>query len=197
MQIDLDHLHYWMCAIRESKDPIRTLDAFWRGQINSKTWLIENLTPYVTRPVTIDIHGGWVGVLASLLFQSKLLVNRIRTVDIDPECELIARTMNKKEEILGKFTAVTADMCNMEITADIVINTSCEHLSNEQYNRWFNNLPEQSIVVMQSNNYKIDEHVRTADSLDHFIKQSHLSKILYSGELELPLYKRFMILGQK
>lgn len=197
MQIDLDHLHYWMCAIRESKDPIRTLDAFWRGQINSKTWLIENLTPYVTRPVTIDIHGGWVGVLASLLFQSKLPVNRIRTVDIDPECELIARTMNKKEEILGKFTAVTADMCNMEITADIVINTSCEHLSNEQYNRWFNNLPEQSIVVMQSNNYKIDEHVRTADSLDHFIKQSHLSKILYSGELELPLYKRFMILGQK
>ena len=39
INLNLDHLHHWMCAIRESKDPIRTLDAFWKGQIDSKEWL--------------------------------------------------------------------------------------------------------------------------------------------------------------
>ena len=44
MKIDLEHLHYWIHAIRESEDPKRTMDAFWRGQIQSKEWLIETLT---------------------------------------------------------------------------------------------------------------------------------------------------------
>ena len=49
MKIDLEHLHYWMCAIRESKDPMRTLDAFWRGQLTSKEWLVDTLV-YVIYP---------------------------------------------------------------------------------------------------------------------------------------------------
>jgi len=42
MNIDLEHLHYWMNAIRQSPDPMRTLDAFWSGQIKSKERLIDN-----------------------------------------------------------------------------------------------------------------------------------------------------------
>ena len=49
MQIDTKYLHHWMRAIRNSKDPMRTMDAFWRGQILSKEWLIDNLQPYVTK----------------------------------------------------------------------------------------------------------------------------------------------------
>jgi hypothetical protein len=43
MQIDTEHLHHWMRAIRNSKNPMRTMDAFWRGQILSKEWLIKEL----------------------------------------------------------------------------------------------------------------------------------------------------------
>ena len=197
MKIDLEHIHHWMCAIRESKDPKRTLDAFWRGQINSKIWLIENLRPFVTDSVSVDIHGGWVGVLASLMFQSDLPIKSIRTIDIDPECELIARTMNKKEEILGQFTAITADMCNTRSDADVIINTSCEHISQFDYDMWLNDAFETSLFVLQSNNYDISEHIRIAKDLEEFIQQSHLKNVLWSGELELPLYKRFMIIGQK
>jgi hypothetical protein len=39
MQINLEHLHYWMQAIRQSPDPMRTLDSFWQGQMQSKEWL--------------------------------------------------------------------------------------------------------------------------------------------------------------
>lgn len=197
MQIDLDHLHYWMCAIRESKDPKRTLDAFWKGQLRSKEWLIDCLKNHVHDISNIDVHGGWVGVLASMLFQSDIPIDTIRSIDIDPECRYIAQTMNKKEEIEGKFTAITEDMCNVKSDADIIINTSCEHITQYQYDVWLDNLPDSSIIVLQSNNYEIQEHIRIAHDLQEFKNQSNLKNILYAGELDLPMYRRFMIIGKK
>jgi hypothetical protein len=195
MKIDTEHLHYWMCAIRESSDPKRTLDAFWQGQMNSKEWLIDHLKNYVHFESSFDIYGGWVGVLASMLFQSDIPVTTIRSIDIDPSCESIAATMNKKEEMQGRFNAVTADMCNEKSQADVVINTSCEHITQEQHDLWLANIPDSSLIVLQSNNYNIAEHVRISNNLEEFKQQSGLNYILYSGELDLPLYKRFMIIG--
>jgi hypothetical protein len=183
-----------MCAIRDSADPKRTLDAFWSGQIKSKEWLIDALEFTIVNPVSIDIHGGWVGTLASMLFQSKVPVTTIRSIDIDPSCESVATMMNKKEEIEGRFRAVTADMCTVRSDTDVIINTSCEHITQEQYDLWLSGVSYNSILVLQSNNYKIDEHVRTASSLEEFKQQSDI-KVLWSGELELPLYTRYMIIG--
>ena len=196
MQIDTEHLHYWMCAIRDSKDSKRVLEAFWRGQIVSKEWLITNLEDYATTPSRVDIFGGWYGVLASMIFQSKIPVRDIRSIDIDPECQDTAILMNKAEEMSHRFYAVTADMVTMPSNADIVINTSCEHINQEQYDMWLSGISLDSLIVLQSNNYKIDEHIRTAETLEEFIEQSHLN-VLYAGELPLPLYKRFMIIGRK
>lgn len=202
MKVDLEHLHYWMCAIRESKDPHRTLDAFWRGQLKSKEWLIDALkqvyphTSVSSKPVSIDIHGGWVGLLASMLFQSKFPISTIRSVDIDPECESVATMMNKKEEMEGRFRAVTSDMCTLRSDADIIINTSCEHITQDKYDIWLSGHPQNSLLVLQSNDYNIPEHVRIANSLEEFVEQSDV-KVLWARELELPLYKRFMIIGTK
>jgi hypothetical protein len=65
MHIDLEHLHHWMQAIRQSSQPMRTMDAFWSGQIKSKEWLINSLEHVIrsdinAEPLTIEIHGGWV-----------------------------------------------------------------------------------------------------------------------------------------
>lgn len=205
MKIDLEHLHYWMCAIRESNNPMRTLDAFWHGQLKSKEWLVETLVWYIYPernkemdfPVSVDIHGGWVGTLASLLFQSDIPISTIRSIDIDPLCQHVANMMNRKEELENRFHAVTADMCNTRSDADIIINTSCEHITQDEYDLWWNDLPETSLIVLQSNNYNIPEHVRVATDLDNFKEQSHLTKVLWSGELDLPNYKRFMIIGRR
>lgn len=194
MKIDTEHLHYWMQAIRQSPDPKRTLDAFWRGQIQSKEWLIENLQPLVNSPSRIDIHGGWVGVLASMIFQSKIPARYICSVDIDPTCEPIATMMNKHEEIDGKFRAITGDMCTVPVSGNVIVNTSCEHITQEQYETWLARLPKDSIVVLQSNNYDIPEHVRIAQTLEEFKKQSHLTE-LWSGMLKTQLYTRWMIIG--
>ena len=197
MQIDTEHLHYWMQAIRQSPDPMRTMDAFWSGQLKSKEWLIKNLRKNVNKFVSIDIHGGWVGVLASMLFQSDIYINNIRSIDIDPTCEPIATMMNKQEEMQGKFKAVTADMCAIRSDADVVINTSCEHITQDQYDLWLSGMPHNSLLVLQSNNYIIDEHIRPADSLEKFKEQCHLGNVLWAGELQLPLYTRWMVIGRQ
>jgi hypothetical protein len=186
-----------MNAIRQSPDPIRTLDAFWSGQIKSKEWLISNLDNHLDHDqVSIEIHGGWVGVLASMLFQSNVPVKKICSIDIDPSCEAIAVLMNKQEEIDGRFSAVTTDMCSLISFVDVVINTSCEHITQAQYEQWLRNRNKDQLLVLQSNNYKIDEHVRTAESLAEFVEQSHID-VLWAGELELPLYTRWMIIGKQ
>ena len=196
MKIDTEHLHFWIQAIRQSEDPLRTMDAFWQGQIKSKEWLIDCLMPYASEPSSIDIYGGWVGLLASMIFQSDMMVRNIRSIDIDQSCESIASMMNKGEEIEGIFEAITGDMCNTSSSADIVINTSCEHITQEQYDRWLSLIPRQSILVLQSNNYDIPEHIRIVKSLNEFIQQSNIIA-LRKAELKLPLYTRYMIIGFK
>ena len=195
MQIDLEHIMFWMDAIRNSNDPMRTLESFWKGQLRSKEWLIKNLSVYVGKPVTIDIYGGWNGVLASMLFHAAFPVKSIRSIDIDPTCETTATTMNMLEHINGRFHAVTADMCNLRSDADVAINTSCEHITQDQYEEWLTCLPHNSIIVLQSNNYDIPEHIRIANSLEEFIDQSNL-KVLKADTLDLPLYQRYMIIGK-
>lgn len=196
MQIDLNHVLFWMDAIRNSDDPKRILESFWKGQIHSKQWLIKQVSRYVGKPSTIDIYGGWNGVLASLLFHAAFPVKSIRSIDIDPKCEKIANTMNMVEYMEGRFKAITADMCDFLGDADIAINTSCEHITQNDYEKWLTCLPHNSLIVIQSNNYIIDEHIRTVNSLEEFQSQSKLN-ILWAGELELQLYTRYMIIGKK
>ena len=197
MLFDTDHLHHWMQAIRQSKDPMRTMDAFWSGQLKSKEWLVDKISLYLGLETTIDIHGGWVGVLASMLFQTYPYIGFIRNIDIDPECESIATNMNKLEEMQQRFLAVTSDRCDIESKADVIINTSCEHITQNQYKLWVEKLPKESLIVLQSNNYNIPEHIRIANSLDEFKNQCKLSEIYFEGELQLPKYKRFMVIGAR
>jgi hypothetical protein len=196
MQIDTEHLHYWMQAIRQSPDPLRTMDAFWSGQLKSKEWLIDCLDEHVHFASSIDIFGGWVGTLASMLFQSNIPITTIRSIDIDPTCEPIATLMNKGEEIEGRFKAYTADMCDVISVADIIINTSCEHLTQAQYDKWLDRMPNGSLIIIQSNDYNIPEHVRWHKSFDEF-KETCGLHFLWGGEMKLPLYTRYMIIGRK
>ena len=204
MKIEIQDVLFWMDAIRNSKDRHRTLESFWKGQVNSKIWLIENLEHNVIlrqnmlSDYKVAIHGGWNGVLSSLLFNSNIGIKHITSIDIDPTCKETAFTINKRQEIEGRFTAVTADMTTYEYDADIVINTSCEHITNGSYDQWLDLVPNSALIVLQSNNYvEPEEHINCSADLNSFIKHSRLTNVIWAGELELPLYKRFMIIGRK
>jgi len=198
MKVDIQDVLFWMDAIRNSDDRYRTLESFWKGQVNSKIWLIENLQKFQDKKWEhIVIHGGWNGVLASLIFNSDIQVDRITSVDIDPACEETAYTVNKRYEIEGRFRAVTADMCKHVEQADVIINTSCEHIPQLNYYYWQYIQPNSSLYVLQSNNYfDLDEHINCADSLENFEQKANLD-IIFSDKLELPKYDRYMIIGKQ
>ena len=200
MKIDIQDVLFWMDAIRNSDDRYRTLESFWKGQVNSKIWLIENLEKILKNHYSkhkIVIHGGWNGVLASLMFNSNIPIKQIISVDIDPSCEVTASTINKRQEIDGNFLAVTSDMCSYKCDAEIVINTSCEHITQEQYETWLKNVPNDAIIVLQSNNYfDLDEHIRCSVDIDDFTRMSKIKPIL-RDTLTLPKYDRYMIIGKK
>lgn len=200
MKVDIQDVLFWMDAIRNSEDRYRTLESFWKGQVNSKIWLINNLETVTVKQIDrykIAIYGGWNGVLASLLFNSNIPIDHITSIDIDPVCEEIATTVNKQQEIQGQFSAVTADMCKYTIPADIIINTSCEHVTQEQYENWLDLQPDNAIFVIQSNNYfDLEEHIRCATDIDDFMRMSEI-KPFWRGEFETPKYTRYMIIGKK
>lgn len=198
MKVELDDVLFWMDAIRNSEDRYRTLESFWKGQVRSKTWLIDAINEKTTlEEKTIAIHGGWNGVLAALLFNAEPKIKHITSIDIDPVCEEIAYTVNKRYEIEGKFTAVTADMTTYKSDADIIINTSCEHITQEQYDTWLSLQPSDALFVVQGNNYyELEEHIRCAKEGNEFLDQSKLSPI-WRGAIELSKYTRFMIIGKK
>src|SRR6056300_1360982 len=186
MKVELEDVLFWMDAIRNSEDRYRTLESFWKGQVHSKQWLIETLEKFVSRPSEIVIYGGWNGVLASLIFNSNIKVGKITSVDIDPTCKEIATTINRLYEIRGMFRAVTADMCEYTKKADVVINTSCEHITQEQYEQWLSNVSDTSLIVLQSNNYfELEEHIRCASDIDHFTTMSKI-KPIWRGNFDTP-----------
>jgi hypothetical protein len=199
MKVELEDIMFWMDAIRNSDDRDRTLESFWKGQLRSKEALVRMLEFKCDyrKQYSITIHGGWNGVLASLLFNSRIDICNIRSVDIDPACEETAKTMNKNQEMEGRFTAHTGDMCTDKYNADIVINTSCEHVDKVKLQQWFDNIPQGTMYVMQSNNYsELEEHINCVNSAGE-LAESVGAKDYDVEEIVLPKYTRYMISGIK
>jgi hypothetical protein len=201
-------------------------DCFSRGQLQSKLWLVEKLKECNVDLGTVFLCAGWYATLATMLFESNIKVDKIRSFDIDPNCAKIAEVFNKPWfEDNWRFKASNVDIMNfnwsevpapsdgtignfyymtdsnskqvqMRDNPDTIINTSCEHISN--FTEWYNKIPNGKVVVLQSNNYfEVDEHVNCSVDLEDFSRQIPMSSTLYEGELQLEKYTRFMKIGYK
>jgi hypothetical protein len=176
------------------------------NQMASKRWLADALAAAAGgRFGTITVLGGWFGVLPAILLDDRrLAIARVVSVDIDPRCAEIARSLNATHVRTGRFAAVTADMHGIAYAPpvarspdpDLVVNTSCEHLAD--FGGWFARVPAGQLVALQSNDYyAIDEHVNCVPDLAAFRAQAPLAELLYSGEQPRKRYRRFMLIGRK
>lgn len=165
-------------------------DMFSSGQIKSKEWAVEELQKLDFSIHSAAIMGCWYGTLGLMLKNAfpKLF---LELVDIDPRCEKF------NEKIFYDIPYVhlhTMDMYDWQGTEDLIINTSCEHIPDLQ--DWLLFMPEGTMVLLQSNNYLAGNgHINCVNSVDEFIVQSNIRNILYSGELVMPMYTRYMIIG--
>lgn len=167
-------------------------DMFSRGQIDSKKWLVKYLIKSTETINDVVVCGGWCGILSKMLYMSNLNINSIISLDLEEKHTNVANSIIK----YPTFKAITCDMHDFDyIKVNTVINTSCEHVEN--FSNWYNKVPQGRLVVLQSNNYfEHDEHVNCVASLEEFKEQCPMD-IVFSGGLELPLYKRFMLIGHK
>ena len=191
-------------------------DCFSRGQLQSKQWLVQELERVDANLGTVFLCAGWYATLATMLFESKLTVDKIRSFDIDPSCTSIANTFNKPWVINNwRFQASVEDICDINYTnhtytvtrsngstvelsdsPDTIINTSCEHISN--FAEWYNSIPKSKLVVLQSNNYfEVEEHVNCVVDNNDFSQMAPMTQELYDGHLDLEKYTRFMRIGYR
>lgn len=182
-------------ASRITPDYTRFMEAFSRGQLQSKKWLIDELrnTGWLQCVDEIAIVGGWYGVMAYLLANTPTVnLTDVHSIDIDPACKPVVETLCRGLPV----TAITADMHDIDYARyGVVINTSCEHIDN--FDEWYDKIPSDCLVILQSNNYyDHPEHVNCVSSLDEFARMAPMG-VFYQGELELSKYTRYMRIGQK
>ncbi len=166
-------------------------DMFSSGQILSKEWAISQLTEKIIGNENIAIVGSWYGTLGIMLHQI-VPHTTIKLIDIDPRCKIFVDNITR---VVPDILPITADMYSYKYTEDVVINTSCEHIPDLK--SWINLLTPGTTVLLQSNNNDtIDGHINCCNSIDEFIKKAELNEIFYSGELVMPMYTRYMIIGK-
>jgi SAM-dependent methyltransferase len=172
-------------------------NAFNHKQVACKIWARQSLFETVGGKFRrIVVLGGWYGVLAAMFFDdARFEIEAIDSFDIDPEVGAVAETLNGAWK--GRFRALTADMYTLafaELDADLVINTSCEHIADLP--AWLSLLPAGTRVLLQSNDYFSEPtHVNCVSSLEAFTAQASLSKIEFAGALPMKKYTRFMLIG--
>ena len=193
-------------------------DCFSQGQIKSKMWLLEELKKLKLDLGTVFLCAGWYGTLATMLFESKIKVDKIRSFDIDESCVEVAEIFNKPWFVdEWKFKSITDDIMNINYdkhvwqfwsnknnrmsrpitdVPDTIINTSCEHI--HDFELWYNKIPKGKLIILQGNDYfELNEHVNCSADQDSFSEKSPMTDILYLGTIDCGKYKRFMKIGLK
>lgn len=167
-------------------------DMFSSGQIRSKEWAIAELKNLNINNANTVIVGCWFGTLG-LMLKNAFPNIFLKLIDIDTRCKFF------NEKIFYDIPSIehySIDMFDWVYDEDLVVNTSCEHIENLE--NWLSKIKNNATVLLQSNNFfDGNGHVNCSNSLEEFIEKSKLSNILYSGELIMPMYTRYMIIGTR
>ena len=187
-----------MNVIRDTSgtDQYRLLENFWASQLRSKAWLINTIKMLdLPQDGNVYIFGGWYGVLASLI-KDNFDYDAVYSIDIDAECEITGKLLdNRIKFVVSDMTNITKEEI---INTSLIINTSTEHISQNTFDTWLNNMPDNVPIILQGNNYfSCEEHVRCSIDLEDFKKMNFLDVIHYEGELDCTQFTRYMIIGNK
>lgn len=201
-------------------------DAFSKGQVTSKVWLVETLQKLVHHRHVFDnivIIGGWYGHLTHYL-KDKIGFNNFYNIDPDvrsgyigqnyfnnhlsfryiPSCSMIEQVELDEAKgyriPVGDITVVNNEY-KFEINdfnyvnPDLIINTSCEHMNTA----WFDAIAPGTMIALQTNNL-VDispDHINCITSIAELEVKYPMTKVLFQGELDISVGKRYMKIGIK
>ena len=176
-------------------------DLFSKSQVQSKIWMAETLNKFKQQYGNIVVLGGWFG--QHYWYLNSFKFDKLYNVDID------ADTLSKSVNVMGagdRYVTHAADVNQVitqsgavmiedqQIDADLIINTSSEHMTTE----WFDRLPLGQAVLLQSNDMLgMVGHINCVENLEQLKNKYQMRQVLFSGELSLSKGKRFMLYGIK
>ena len=171
------------------KHPYFNLDSLAKMNLYCKVWLIDELKKVFSNLGSVCLLCGWYGILAKMI-DNIIEYDLIVSYDIDSTCVDIANELN-----FIKFISVIGNIDDIKYNNyNTIINTSCEHTDNH----WFDKIPKDKLVILQSNNYSIvADHVNCVYSLEEMKRTYPLNNILYEGVLDILTYQRYMLIGIK
>lgn len=191
---------------------------FSRGQMDSKLWMVDKLSelfPQKQIP-TIAHYGGWYATVAHHLFQHFEITN-YWNLETDYDCLRISEDFNREQVSNNwQFKSIGIDVndiywrkdkffrckavnqqgkkIEVNIDPDLIINTSCEHMSEN----WFEQIPEGKTICLQTNNYFSNkQHINCCENLEVALEKYPVQELYYSGQIETNNYTRYMIIGRK
>lgn len=176
-------------------------------QLESKQWLVDNLLPFLDKKYTyfdvrdILVLGAWYGVTSILLREHINDDVKVWNIDSDPECVHFSYALKHGIPGCENNIPVTSDAAEYFFdNADayqVIINTSCEHMDQEDIDLMLSMKNPETVVCLQNNNFhKEPEHINTYNSVDEFADSLNIH-ILWKGTLKpSDEYERYMVIGR-
>lgn len=211
-----------MDVIRKTSDDgdrYYVLEAFWRSQVNSKAWMVDEILniqntvhlPALTRQGSAFIFGGWHGLTAMFIRDHLPNIHHVFSIDVDSRARKFGRLLSDNDP---RITFITDDMVAFfeNDTQDprysfstqnayrddvsLIVNTSTEHVSQDLMDRWLAKIPKNVLIVIQGNDFhKHNQHVRSVESIEEFNEKNPIKNILFTGTLDCVQFNRFMTIG--
>lgn len=169
-------------------------DALSTGQIRSKIRALEIAASYAFNNAVFI--GHWHGMLPRLL-HSFNIISSATGIELDPFWSDFSQRVNhdwRFLSVVGNANTVLDQYC---ATTDLVVNTSCEHMSWQ----WLNHVPDNARILLQGTDMPASDHINTITKLDDLtVVSQQLNRPVLRSDI-LPLhstYSRYtVLLGNK
>lgn len=176
------------------KDIVHSVDKnHWEG----KEWLAKEFYKHYNHPDgNILVVGGWYGMMAYQL--RKLWPNpsmNITSSDMDPMCDYYGYKLFYDQDIAFETLDINSEIDYSPYTA--IINTSCEHMEQEDLVNIIKRKPADTWICFQTNDYTLlDAHINCWPGAKTFADSLGLEYIAYTGTLDLGDFNRHMVIGK-
>ena len=199
-------------ALHEPERREDIFDSYSHNQFKAKSLLVNNLDKLnlLNKETEVVIFGCWYGSILIPLLHDK--VKKITAIDLDDQAITIGH--NRLFYNDDKVDWITADIFDdyrdMYDTADIFINTSCEHMlpmnewgvinkerGMEYKNPWWTRVKPAHFAFTSNNMIDIPGHINCVNSIEMFKGQlPSAAEVLVEDEIEDERGIRYLLIGK-
>lgn len=192
-------------SMREVREDKELLDSYSPNQFLSKLNLINHIRSLniLNKDSEIVIFGSWYGSILIPAFYDE--VKKITCIDQDPKVISRAKYNLFKDLDVDFITGDVFEFRDQYKTADLFINTSCEHMKPMREwgpaptykNPWWDRVSPAHFAFQSNAMFDIPTHTNCVNNIEEFKKQlPDRAKVLIEDEIPDERGTRFTLIGK-